>query len=261
MKESLLIESGGTKSDWFCKYADGHIEQLLSVSMHPKNIESNFVQLKTFIRQHALENLPVTFYGAGCFKSENKEFIAKQLKLLQLSVVEVESDLKSAVLACKKPSGWVAILGTGSVLVRFSNNEVEGYFGGAGHINGDEGSGYYFGKLIIQYWNDKKLSKDQLSYLDISQMMMLDKMLSAGEGKSEIAALAKLLSGNNLFNDIHRKNIQLFIEKYCLNKGIIELSAVGGYVNGVKSAVKELFQSYKIHLVEVVECPGIKLIA
>ena len=96
-------------------------------------------------------DLEVHFFGAGCLREENQLKMLAAFEQLGMRNVSVKSDILAGYLATSdQESGFVAIVGTGSVIGRIENREVSEIYGGLGYLNGDEGSGYYFGKLIIE---------------------------------------------------------------------------------------------------------------
>src|SRR5437867_2199545 len=68
----------------------------------------------------------------------------------------VENDLKAAAIAtCGDEKGIVCILGTGSNCCYYDGKKIQQGNAGLGYVLGDEASGAYFGKKILQrffYW-------------------------------------------------------------------------------------------------------------
>ncbi len=59
----------------------------------------------------------------------------------------------SSISSMQNKDGLVGVIGTGVGFVNKTNNEFE-FYGGYGYILGDIGSGFYFGKLLIQKYID-----------------------------------------------------------------------------------------------------------
>ncbi len=67
--------------------------------------------------------------------------------------IEVKSDLYGAARAlCGIEKGIACILGTGSNSCYFNGKRIVRNSPGLGYVLGDEGSGAYFGKKVIQYF-------------------------------------------------------------------------------------------------------------
>ena len=138
----------------------------------------------------------------------------------------VSSDLHAAGIAAYGPHGrgWCAIAGTGSVLFHFNAGEVTEIRGGKGHEEGDEGSAYYFGKLVLEGRNIERFQP--FVQIAISQY---DEIAFRGKNKKlEVASLAVRLGDNPQFEHFHRKNIEQFVATHKLDD-IQELCIIGSY--------------------------------
>ena len=94
----------------------------------------------------------ITFSGAGCGNPDNAARVESLLrKQYATERIEVISDLLGA---CRLLSGgeaaMVAILGTGASACLYDGNRIEAQAPSLGYLLGDEGSGTYLGKTLIQ---------------------------------------------------------------------------------------------------------------
>ena len=141
----ILAESGGTKTDWWVYHDGVVVAKYLTGSFHPAHLEGKDVaDVLQLIPELDDSTAQLKIYSAGCFREENKQILRDKLSAVRANV-EVKSDIDAAIEATGYESGWVAILGTGSVLIHFDKSNVQLY-GGLGWETGDEGSGFYFGK-------------------------------------------------------------------------------------------------------------------
>jgi glucosamine kinase len=116
-------------------------------------------QMASIIQAELFPNLKdknpeaVYFYGTGNKDPENSRRTKKMLqKLFPAAKVEVEHDLIGAARAlCGREKGIASILGTGSNSCYFNGKKIMKNSPGIGYILGDEGSGTYLGKKVIQY--------------------------------------------------------------------------------------------------------------
>src|SRR5690606_6408527 len=145
-------EGGGTKTDWRILEEGQVIDSFQTRSYHPSHWNDVFFEE---VAEFWIKKLPSTYKLKG--------FLAGRLRLEKRSELEsallkrglhfsVSSDLHAAGIAAYGPHGrgWCAIAGTGSVLFHFNAGEVTEIRGGKGHEEGDEGSAYYFGKLVLE---------------------------------------------------------------------------------------------------------------
>jgi hypothetical protein len=150
----------------------------------------------------------------------------------------VLTDIQGMVLSLDLKHGAIAVMGTGSVLVEIVNGTIRQQIGGLGHLIGDEGSAYYFGKLVCQDLYEDKLTvaqKEQIITHIQQDKLTLEELLAS---KYNVANLAKELD-IHLFENYHQANIQAFFEKHI--DGHIEIDKiyfVGSYAFYKKEFIK-----------------------
>ena len=167
-KGLLIADSGGTKTDW-CLIINNKYYFFITESYHPTSLDkTSKVELLEFWK-HLTQKTKISchFFGSGCSSEENQVKIKdhfSQKSSFQLFVVS--SDLVAAGIALLgNEEGYVGILGTGSVLTYYKNKQITEIIGGFGYLLGDEGSGYYFGKLALQkYLNKESWNKPPHNY-------------------------------------------------------------------------------------------------
>lgn len=233
MKEYLIADSGGTRTDWCFVDKQGIRTFFETESYHPVNWSATFLEriAKDWSSRPKMLNAEVHFFGAGCFNGDNAIATKQILKNLGFQEVFVKSDLHGAGLACLgRKNGWVAILGTGSVLFEWTGTEVGKLIGGKGHVSGDEGSAYYFGKLLLEALEHGELSEDDRTYvLNKVDWVHLKEEINQGKEKYALSALAGLLGMESRWRKWHSKNIQLFCDSHLNEIKIEELHFVGSY--------------------------------
>ncbi len=96
----------------------------------------------------------VFYYGTGCINPENRKIVQKALKgVFPAAGLHVTHDLMGAALSlCGKSKGVACILGTGSNSCYFDGRKIVKNSPGLGFVLGDEGSGAYLGKKVLQYY-------------------------------------------------------------------------------------------------------------
>ena len=223
----LFADSGGTKTDWCFVNTYGVRSYFATESYHPSNWgESFFKRIKSFWEtKPELKSAQLFFYGAGCLNSQKAGELSGRFKEFQFSNVWVSSDLHGAGMASYgRKNGTVAIMGTGSVMFSWNDGQVENIIGGLGHEIGDEGSGYYFGKLILNGLINKTLNKKQL---DIIDCRFEDISLNQ---KFRVARLAsELKEYKEVFRNFHIKNIDAFLRFHIAKTDKLNLTIVGSY--------------------------------
>lgn len=255
----IIADSGGTKTDWIGIAATGEIITLQTKSYHPIHVNPTFIaEEKLFWSTYDLRSCQLQFFGAGCLAQEKQVILIEALEAIGFNKPSVQSDLYAAAYAVEVENGWVAICGTGSVVVRMHENRISELKGGLGWEVGDEGSGYYFGKLLLE-----RLKTEGDDYPEIKQRIEQWKSLAIlwsleknNDSKFIYAHLVPILSefvDHPLVKDVHFENVNLFFKKYC--NGIDTLSFVGGYANFQRKLLLQMCVKYGVVLNKVVARP------
>ncbi len=268
-KSVLIADSGGTKTDW-CLICGDDFYFFSTESYHPNTLSSPSKLELTQFWIDLTQKLSISchFYGAGCSTEENqtkiKNHFTNGANFIQF---EVASDLVAAGIALLgKEEGYVGILGTGSVLTYYKNKQITEIIGGFGYLLGDEGSGYYFGKLVLQKYLNNELSGALTSLLETQygNRSYILKNCYSPEGKAFISSV-QIKSESEIIqreiNLIHQENIELFLSTYLPKETAEkEISFVGSYAYYQQDLLKVALENLGWKLVEVIQKPIEKLV-
>lgn len=159
----LIADSGSTKTDWRFIDEQNKIHQLKSSGLNPFFLNENQITeiiLNELEPDERLRNVDeLFFYGAGCVGQPQRELVVQGLsKVFFNAKIAVEHDLLGACRSlCGREAGIVGILGTGSNSCFFENGIITQQIPSLGYILGDEGSGAYIGKKLLQAFFYKEL--------------------------------------------------------------------------------------------------------
>jgi glucosamine kinase len=155
----LVADSGSTKCDWILIDSQSNQHKTNSMGFNPFFHDADLVYSKLMENDLFIEYRnqvsEVYFYGAGCSSEARNRIIANGLKRVFSSAdtVLVDHDLKGAALSTSQgDTGISCILGTGSNSCYFDGTQVIEKVPALGYILGDEGSGSYFGKILLSEW-------------------------------------------------------------------------------------------------------------
>jgi len=158
MSSILLADSGSTKTDWCLLSKDKVTAQFKTAGLNPYICaEEDCIR----ILKQELPLIPekeeikqIIFYGAGIKNEQQSAFMKKILEAyFKQSEIAVYSDLLAAARAtCDRNRGICCILGTGSNSGYYDGEEIRYANPSLGYIIGDEGSGTYLGKRVLQYY-------------------------------------------------------------------------------------------------------------
>ena len=260
----LIAEGGGTSVDWCLIDKDGTKKFFSTESYHPEFWSDELLSRAREFWSNYPEAFDSTlyFFSSGCLRAEKQELARLYLKSIGFKNISVQSDLHAAgIAAYGNNDGWVAILGTGSVLFKWNEGQVDSIIGGKGHIHGDEGSGYYFGKLLVQKHLNKTLSIEQN---EIFEKTLLSKGVDISEksleNKSLISSFSKLLDGYEIFQSVHNENIRLFFDSHFNNLKIKCITIIGGYAFANSDLVRKVLIENGLERIDFIERPLSKLV-
>lgn len=251
----IIADGGGTSTNW-CILANGERTFFSTESYHPINWNSDFeARIKKFWQDKIdLANAKLTFFGAGCFKESVRQAAFELFTRIGFKEISISSDLHAAAIATLGTnSGWVMIAGTGSVLFEWDGKEVQCIIGGKGHETGDEGSGYYFGKLILKALKDGLLTHEQS---ELVQNALNEMNLTSTNEKYQVATLAKKMGAHKeLFLAYHTENARAFFESHVVSHGPAEFYAVGGYIWHHQDVFVSISRGYSITMSGILNEP------
>lgn len=156
-KVKLVADSGSTKAEWrLMSGKDGNA--FSTQGMSPYFL--NGLQIEEIVRAELLPQLgdarpdEVFFYGTGCGNEQNVALVKDSLqKVWPEAAISVTHDLMAAARAlCGNEPGVASILGTGSNSCYYDGKDIVKNNPGLGFILGDEGSGAFLGKKVVQYY-------------------------------------------------------------------------------------------------------------
>ena len=161
----LIADSGASKTDWRVLKGKG-VTQAKTPGLNPYQLSFTEItdilenQLKPEISNSGVDS--IYFYGAGCLLPEKRNKIHSALRLtFPDSEIFVDTDM---VGACYAASGTdpsiVCILGTGANSCVFDGREIVRTQPSLGFMLGDEGSGSYLGRKLIQHYYRKMMPSE-----------------------------------------------------------------------------------------------------
>lgn len=150
----LIADSGSTKTDWRIIDKEGAIAQAKTVGINPYHLQEE--QIVEILRNELLPQIKpsvaqVHFYGAGCATETASSSVKNALSAVFAEAeIHVYTDLFAAARAlCGHEPGIACIIGTGANSCLYDGKEISDNIPPLGYILGDEGSGTYIGKELL----------------------------------------------------------------------------------------------------------------
>lgn len=155
----LLADSGATKCEWFLAESKDNNQSVFTQGISPYFF--NTEKTVALLQQELLPQLPAStvideihYYGTGMRNPVNVEMVKTSLAtVFTKAEIEVSDDMLAAARALNgRKEGLACNLGTGSFAVFYDGSIITKQAPGIGYILGDEGSGAYLGKKVLQYY-------------------------------------------------------------------------------------------------------------
>lgn len=205
----LIADSGATKCEWRLVKTGKGVRQGKSVftqGMSPYFLSPDEMAMvvKAELFPHMKDRHPeaVHFYGTGNKDPENAKRTKKMLQsVFPGAEVTVNHDLMGAARAlCGHDKGIACILGTGSNSCYYNGKKIVRNSPGIGYVLGDEGSGAYLGKKVIQYYLyeifDEPLKKKFEAEFKTDGPAILENVYRKPLPNRYLASFTKFLSAN-----------------------------------------------------------------
>lgn len=178
----LVADSGSTKTSWLAQ--GGDLIETIGLNPFYYPSEAIYRELAKSDGLHAIREQvrQIYFYGSGVSSPERIDIVYQGLKkFFPAAEIHVDHDMMAACIATYdgRPS-VVGILGTGSNACAYDGGKIDYTIQrGMGYILGDEASGSYFGRKLLQAWLYKELPKATYDYMTATYDLTKEKILWA----------------------------------------------------------------------------------
>jgi len=270
MKSILIADSGSTKTEW-CLLLGDKKKKLATQGLSPYFLTGE--QIKSILEKELIPKIKdampeeVYFYGTGCSNPANAAIVKKAIRhFFTKATVQVEHDLTGAAKAlCGDGKGIACILGTGSNSCFYNGKKIVKNSPGLGYVLGDEGSGAYMGKKVIQYFLYNTFDEDLMerfkAKFNTNSIEILEAVYKKPLPNRYLAGFAIFLAENrghfmieNIIedglNDFFFNHIYKYRESWTL-----PINFAGSIAYGFKDVLKDLCNSYELQLGTVIKNP------
>jgi len=266
----LIADSGSTKAEW-CLLDGKKRKTIYTQGMSPYFLDTEQIQQILAIElKSKLKNVEpdeVYYYGTGCANPENVKSVKQALKkIFTKATISVDHDLMGAAKAlCGSEKGVACILGTGSNSCYYNGKKIIKNSPGLGYILGDEGSGAYLGKKVVQYYLYNTFDPDLMDRFNAkyntTNVEILDAVYKHPLPNRFLAGFVPFLIENrghfmieNIiedgFNDFFFNHIYKYRESW-----IMPIHFIGSVAFGFKDVLKDMCNAYELELGRVLKNP------
>ncbi|NOT50640.1 MAG: N-acetylglucosamine kinase [Chitinophagaceae bacterium] len=266
----LIADCGATKAEW-CLLKEGKSKTIFTQGISPYFLSTEQItdllqkELKPVLKNIGIDE--IYYYGTGCANPNNAKSVKKAIsKVFAGAKIEVTHDLMAAARAlCGKQKGIACILGTGSNSCYYDGKKIVKNSPGLGYVLGDEGSGAYLGKKVIQYYlygtfDDELRGRFDLSFTT-NASEILENVYKKPLPNRYLAGFCKFLAENRghymIENIIEDGLNDFFFSHLCKYKEIwtLPVNFTGGVAFGFKDVLQQLCDSYEFELGKIMKNP------
>lgn len=266
----LIADSGSTKCEW-CLINNGKKKTIITQGISPYFL--NTEQIVELLQKELMPKLKnvaideVFYYGTGLSNTNNVKIVQTALKKLFVKAkIDVNHDLLAAARAlCGNEKGIACILGTGSNSCYYNGKKIIKNSPGLGYVLGDEGSGAYLGKKVIQYYLYNTFDEDLMSrfnkQFNTNKTEILESVYKKPLANRYLATFAKFLADNrghfmveNIIEDCLNDFFFTHLNKYS-ESWTSPIHFVGSVAFGFKDVLQDLCNSYELELGKVLKKP------
>ena len=266
----LIADSGSTKTEW-CLLKNNKPLIFTTQGMSPYFVDGS--GMEKIILQEVFPYLKKTsvdeihFYGTGCKNPANIKMVKKVFqKLFKSASIDIDNDLSGAAKSlCGNEKGIACILGTGSNSCYYNGKKIVKNSPGLGFILGDEGSGAYLGKKVIQHFLYHVFDDDLRTRFDAKFITNDSEILEAVYKKPlpnrYLASFAIFLAenrGHYMIENIILDGLNDFFFTHIIKykeSAKLPVHFTGGIAFGFKDVIQQLCRNYDLQIGNVFRSP------
>ncbi len=258
-KIKLIADSGSTKTEW-CLISNNRTRNFYTQGLSPYFLSPT--QIESVLKIGVLQNIKksnveeIYFYGTGCKSNENKKMFRKVFKLVFPDAdINVNDDLTGAARSlCGDNKGIACILGTGSNSCYFNGKKIMKNSPGLGYVLGDEGSGAFLGKTLIQHFLYDLMDADLRSKFDArfqtNAAEILDAVYKKPMPNRYLASFTVFLAenrGHYMVENILEDSLNMFFYTHLIRykeSSLYPIHFTGGVAHGFRDVITSLCHAY-----------------
>ena len=225
----LIADSGSTTTEWLLLKEQKPAAIVRSKGLNPVVLSENNIQTilaETF--PYEVKNQQITqiyFFSAGCWNAIYCEKLQRALQIRFVkATIEVKSDIWGAIVAtCGQEAGITCILGTGTNTCVFDGVDIIDSIPSLGYILGDEGSGAYMGKKLLQHFFYRELpsplQQQFIKEYQLDKSQVIEKVYKQTGGNRYLAAFTPFLSAHiahPFISNLVKTSFEEFLERHVL---------------------------------------------
>ena len=225
----LIADSGSTKCDWILyKNENENPIRIRTKGLNPailsKKALKKIITDDLELAKYKELVTSIHFFGAGCGTEKNQKKVNKILSsFFEKAESTTNEDIMAAVYATTSEPAVVCILGTGSNCCFYDGNKVHLKTPSLGYVVMDEGSGNYFGKVLLRkYYYEQMPTELRFSFekhYNLKAKKVIKELYQSSTPNKYLAEFARFLFENKehpFMKNILIEGMELFVENHIM---------------------------------------------
>ena len=276
MNNYIIADSGATKCQWTI-VQNNKRQSISTMGISPYFLSTENIAAileKAFSKKVKTDKInAIYFYGTGLSNPDNVKSLKKALRLVfKNAKFDIQTDLVAAARAtCQTEKGIACILGTGSNTGYYNGKKIVKNSPGLGYVLGDEGSGAYLGKKVLQYFLYQTFDEELMicfsKKYNLDRSQILNKIYREPLPNRYLASFAVFLSehrGHYMIENIIEDGLNDFFYTH-LNKlnesWLYPIHFTGSVAYAFRDVIKQLALVYEMELGKITKSPMEGLVA
>ncbi len=276
MNNYIIADSGATKCQWTI-VQNNKRQSISTMGISPYFLSTENIAAileKAFSKKVKTDKInAIYFYGTGLSNPDNVKSLKKALRLVfKNAKLDIQTDLVAAARAtCQTEKGIACILGSGSNTGYYNGKKIVKNSPGLGYVLGDEGSGAYLGKKVLQYFLYQTFDEELMicfsKKYNLDRSQILNKIYREPLPNRYLASFAVFLSehrGHYMIENIIEDGLNDFFYTH-LNKlnesWLYPIHFTGSVAYAFRDVIKQLALVYEMELGKITKSPMEELVA
>ncbi len=214
----IIGDAGGTGTQWRLVENEEITQfETIGFNAYTHNIEDLLESIATTFGSRIKNGTPTYFYAAGIDTKGQAEDVKIALSLVFGENTHTYNDLVGVARSlCGKEKGNVCILGTGANACFYDGESVNKVGASLGYVLGDEGSGAYLGKKLLQKVFREQIASELINsfqqQFNITSHEVIERIYNQPKPNHFLASFAAFIFEHRNHAEIHDLISNAFID-------------------------------------------------
>jgi len=269
----LIADSGSTKCDWMLIRENEEAQSFSTMGFNPyfhnEAVISNAIRQNNDLLEAAPQVTMLFLYSAGCSSKELKLVVERALRsVFHQANIYVDHDLVGAAFATWDENPAITgILGTGSNSCYFDGDIVKQANSGLGlgYILGDEGSGSYYGKILLKQFLTNQLPDEIHQALSqdfkLNRDVIVENVYMKPHANVYLASFMKVLSENKQnpwVQQLIQQGMEAFFQSHVLcykNHQRVPVHFIGSIAYHFEENLRKVADNLQVNVGTIIKKP------